>query len=401
MPQEKTPDLKRAVLLYAIICCLLGAANSLGEANYSNYFKEVYQVTAAQRGFIEFPRELPGVLTMFLISAFGTTSDIAIVGLAQILCFIGMTAMGLFSPSYGLMIFFVFLHSSGQHVLIGLKDAIGMSLAREGEVGRAMGNFRRWWNLSAMLGSCAVFLGFRFGVFSFATRIIRPFALSAALVLIAIVLFWFLYRCAPRIEKKAGHRLVVRRVYLPYYLVTLAFGCQKRIRLVFAPWVIVELMRRGADTLALLTILASFAAMFAAPWLGKMLDFLGIRYTLLFEGCYMASVFLLFGMLVGHADLSSGLFAALAFLFFVLSNLIEQFNIVHSFLVRQIAPDPSEITATLSTGLSLDHIVAVVASGALGLIWTAFGAQYAFYVSAASALVQIAVGLRLPARQRA
>ena len=105
--------------------------------------------------------------------------------------------------------------------------------------------------------------------------------------------------------------------------------------------------------------------------------------------------------MVGHADLSNGLFAGLAFLLFVLSNLIEQFNIVHSFLVRQIAPDPAEITATLSTGLSLDHVVAVVASGALGLIWTAFGAQYAFYVSAASALVQVAVGLRLSVRQPA
>ena len=391
MPQKNTGELKKAILLFAVVSGLLGAANSFGEANYANYFKEVYQVTAAQRGFIEFPRELPGVLSMFLISAFGMTSDVTIAFLAQILCCIGMAVMGLFSPSYGMMLFLVFFHSMGQHVFMTIKDAIGMSLAREGEVGRTLGNFRRWWSFSATLGACAVFFGFRFGAFRFGGRVILPFAISALLVLVSVVLLWKLRGCAPPNKKKPGHRLVIRRIYLPYYLITLAF----------APWVVVELMRRGADTVALLTILGSFSAMFAAPLLGRMLDFLGVKKALVFEGAYMFSVFALFGLLVGCADLTSGIFSLLAFLLVILSHLTDQFNIVLSFLVRQLADDPAEITATLSTGLSLDHVVAVIASAALGVIWSSFGAQYAFYVSAVSALVQAAVGLFLRGRQTA
>lgn len=141
--------------------------------------------------------------------------------------------------------------------------------------------------------------------------------------------------------------------------------------------------------------------MFAAPLLGRMLDFLGVKKALVFEGAYMFSVFALFGLLVGCADLTSGIFSLLAFLLVILSHLTDQFNIVHSFLVRQLADDPAEITATLSTGLSLDHVVAVIASAALGVIWSSFGAQYAFYVSAVSALVQAAVGLFLRGRQTA
>ncbi len=395
MNQQKTSNLKQAILLFAVISALLGAANSLGEANYANYFKEVYQVTAAQRGFIEFPRELPGVLCMFIISAFGMTSDVTIACLTQLLCCIGMIVMGFFAPSYGVMLFFVFLHSLGQHIFITLKDAIGMALAKEGEVGRTLGGFRRWWNLSATLASCTVFLGFRFGFFSFATPVIRPFVLSGLFTLAAVVLLFWLRRFAPQNPKKPGRRLVIKRRYLPYYLITLAFGCQKRIRLVFAPWVVVELLRRGADSVALLTIVASFAAMFVAPWLGKMLDLFGVRKALLLEGGYMIVIFTLFGALVGHADLTNGMFAGLSFLLIILSMLIEQFNIVHSFLVRRLAEDPAEITATLSTGLSLDHVVAITASAALGVIWTTFGAQYAFYVAAASAAVQLAVASTL------
>ena len=42
---------------------------------------------------------------MFLISAFGMTSDVTIAFLAQILCCIGMAVMGLFSPSYGIDVY--------------------------------------------------------------------------------------------------------------------------------------------------------------------------------------------------------------------------------------------------------------------------------------------------------
>lgn len=59
MPQKNTGELKKAILLFAVVSGLLGAANSFGEANYANYFKEVYQVTAAQRGLSSFRVSCP------------------------------------------------------------------------------------------------------------------------------------------------------------------------------------------------------------------------------------------------------------------------------------------------------------------------------------------------------
>ena len=60
------------------------------------------------------------------------------------------------------------------------------------------------------------------------------------------------------ISPVTNHKLLFRKEYMPYYMVTLAYGCQKRIRIVFAPWVIIELLRQGADVIALLTIVESF-----------------------------------------------------------------------------------------------------------------------------------------------
>ena len=52
-----TSTQKKAVRLFTIAICLIAVALGLSSANYANYFKEAYNVTSAQRGFIEIPRE--------------------------------------------------------------------------------------------------------------------------------------------------------------------------------------------------------------------------------------------------------------------------------------------------------------------------------------------------------
>ena len=185
---------------------------------------------------------------------------------------------------------------------------------------------------------------------------------------------------------------------MPYYMVTLAYGCQKRIKLVFAPWVIIQLLGQGADTVALLTIVTHLAGTWAAPWIGRMLDKLGVRKMLWMEAVYILLSFGVMGALAGM--LASGRFAVggwltwLVFASYVLCVLFEQFNLVHSFMMRSIARAPEEVTQTLSVGVSVDHIMAIIASPILGVIWESWGVQYVFYLSALSAVLQlIAAGM--------
>ena len=58
-------------------------------------------------------------------------------------------------------------------------------------------------------------------------------------------------------------------------------------------------------------------------------------------------------------------------------------------MMRSIALDPGEVTQTLSVGLSVDHVMAILASPIMGLVWNAWGVQYVFYLAAASVLLQI------------
>ena len=58
-------------------------------------------------------------------------------------------------------------------------------------------------------------------------------------------------------------------------------------------------------------------------------------------------------------------------------------------MMRSIALDKSEVTRTLSVGLSVDHIMAIIASPVMGLVWESLGVQYVFYLAALSASFQL------------
>ena len=385
---------QRAVRLFVAVLALTALANGLGSNIFSNYFNEVFHIDSVQRGFIEIPRESPGILCMVLVAALGFLGNLWMSVVAQVLVLVGLVVMGWMSPDYGTMLIFLFINSLGMHFFMPLNDAISMDLAEQGKVGETLGKFKGVNTLFAMVAAVLVFFGFRARLFSFGRETILPFALAAGLTAGAVVLLVCMARLMPQGGAVKNHKLLFRTRYMPYYMVTLAYGCQKRIKIVFAPWVIINLLGQGADTVALLTIAVHLAGVWAAPVIGRLLDRLGVRAMLWVEAAYIALSFSAMGLLAGMlAGESFGLRDPLTWLVFgayVLCILFEQFNMVHAYMMRSIALDPSEVTRTLSVGLSVDHVMAIIASPVMGLIWNAWGVQYVFYLAALSAVFQVA-----------
>jgi len=66
-----TNSKERAIRLFALVLICVAVSTGMGARIFSNYFKEVYAVTSTQRGFIEIPRESPGILCMVLVACLG------------------------------------------------------------------------------------------------------------------------------------------------------------------------------------------------------------------------------------------------------------------------------------------------------------------------------------------
>ncbi len=398
--------LNREMLLFFILITAAALGNGLSDSIYSNYFKEVYQVTTAQRGFIEFPRELPGMLCALVIASLSMLGDLKASLIAQVLACGGLTALGIFTPSFGGMLVFLFINSMGMHMFMPLQDSIGMALAEPNQVGRRMGQYASAKTAVGFLAGLIVFFGFRSGTFTFSTPIKAVFLLGSASFLIAIAASLLLIRrVGPQPTTVRRFKLLFRKQYRYFYFLTILHGVQKQIAFVFGSWVIIELLRKGADIMSLLLIASSFLGIFFMRWVGHWMDKFGIKRMMYVDALSFIVVYVLYGFVVWGITsrvLPEGSWPVMVvYALFVLDRLSMQIGIVKSIYLRSIAVNDEEITATLSTGISLDHIVAILAAQLSAVIWVQLGAQWVFFIAAFLSLGNLFVAWRLPDDKKA
>jgi len=386
---------RKALMLFFIVAALSALATGMAEPVMSSYYKDAYQVTAVQRGFIEFPRETPGMLCAVLIAMLSTLGDIRIALISHVLAAVGLGVLGLFTPAYAVMLTFLFIFSMGTHLFMPVQDAIGMSLAEPGYVGRRMGQYASVRAGLSFFAAGVVFIGFRAGVFDFTHTLKLNFVIGAAAFGLATLFTLLLLRTVkpPKAASKK-FKLILRKQYKYYYLLTVLGGVQKQIALVYGSWVVIELLGKGADTLALLYIAANFLCIFFMRALGGWIDRFGIKKMMFLDAFTFIGVYVVYGTAVWSIEsafLPKALAAGAIYTLFVADRLSMQVGMVKSVYLRSIAWDPKEVSAVLSTGTSFDHIVTIFAGAAGGLIWEHWGSHWVFFVAAAFSIGNVVI----------
>lgn len=387
----KKKSLTKSMVLFFIFIALVALGGGLSGSIFSNYYKDAYDVTASQRAFIEFPRELPGFLCLFILTALSFIEDIKIVALAQLISCIGAFALGIFSPSFSVMLIFLFMHSTGTHLLLPLRDSIGMNLAEPGRIGYRMGQFASVRFFFSAIAAIIVFFGFRYEFFSFKTDIKSVFIIASVFYLGAVITGFMLDRQTKIdgvriIPKNKKIRFYFRKEYKYYYMLTILSGAQKQIAIVFGSWVIIDLLSKGADVMSLLLIVSSFIGVFFLRVIGNWIDKLGIKKVMYLDAFSFIGVYVLYGifvwLIVSGRMPKTGIAVALIYTMYILDNMSMQFSMIRSVYLKSIAFSDEEVSSVLSTGITLDHAVAIVAAQISGLIWMSFGPHWVFFLAA-------------------
>lgn len=365
----------------------------LSDAIFANYFKEAYEVNAQQRGFIEFPRELPGVLAMVFLAGLSFLGNIRSAVAAQLLSAAALIVLGFFTPSFSVMLIFLFIFSSGSHMYMPLGDSIGLSLAEKNASGKALGSVNGVKMGFTMAAGIITFVGFRFGWFSFSNPIL-VFLLAAACFIVTAALLLRLSRIAPK-SANPKTKLVFKHAYLRYYLICALFGGRKQIMIVYSPWVLIELLNFRADTMSILAVIGAFIGIFFMPRVGRLIDRFGTRNVMMAEAFAFIAIYTAYGLLSrGLADgslLLSGAAILLVYLLNIIDRMTAQFAMVRAIYMRSIALVPEDVTPSLSMGMSIDHVVAIAGSFVCGVIWHNWGPEYVFVVAGAMSLGNLLV----------
>ncbi|MCL2003653.1 MAG: MFS transporter [Oscillospiraceae bacterium] len=395
----------RGVRIFIVVSALVGLAMGLSDAILANYFKEAYEVTPGQRGFIEFPRELPGILSLFAIAALSSLKNVKTAILTQGLALAGLVVLGVWRPSFAVMCVFLFIYSLGQHMYMPLNDSIGLSLAKArggAGTGRMMGRFHSARMAATVLAGVLVFFGFRGGWFDFNTPVI-VFLIAAAAFLLVGVFLGVLRKADPVVETDApvNAKFVFRKEYLRYYVICALFGGRKQIMIVYSPWVLIELLGFRADTMSVLAVTGALIGVFFLPMIGKWIDRFGVRRIMMVESFAFILIYIAYGLLSrwlgGEGAAAGGLLLLLVYLLNILDRMTGQFSMDRAIYMRQIALAPEDVTPSLSLGMGIDHVLAIAGATVCGVIWQSFGPEYVFVLAGGLALLNffVAKGIKL------
>ncbi len=382
-------ELPRELVLFIIASFAVGMAASLVDSSLNNFFNDTFSLNGFQRSFLEFPREFPGVITLFVSAALWFLGSRRLGGVAMLLAAVGIFLIGFSSSSYLLMVVFLFIYSMGNHLFMPVATTVGMELASAGKTGRRLGQLNAIRNAATIVGSFIVFIGFKFLKFNYQTS----FTIAAIVFLVAAVLMFMMQR-----KRSARPRtfLKLRKEYSLYYLLSILAGSRKQIFITFAPWVIVTIFNKPTQTLATLYTIGGIIGILFQPFLGKAIDRFGERLVLTTEALTLIFVCL------GYGFSRSILPENIAFLVvcgcYLLDQMLFSVSMARSTYMKKIALDPTDIQPALSAAVSIDHVFSIGVALLGGVIWNAFGFQYVFLLGVLIAVLNFFVArhIRLP-----
>lgn len=371
-------SLRRELALFLAVASALGMTSGIFETTFNNYLSDTFAISAAARGRLEFPRELPGFLVTAVGGALFFLSEVRLGVLATVGIALGLLGLAFVGDSYSLMVAFMFLWSAGAHLMMPVSSTVALSLAEQNNRATMMGRIGAVGLAATIVGAAIVWMGLEYVHLSYRAMFLIAMcgALAAAV---------FVARLRPLPRTRGGRpKLVVKRRYSLFYILCTLAGARKQIFITFGPWVLIKVFGEPAPTIAKLWIVASAIGIFVQPRLGKLIDRVGERAILMADGLILIVVCMCYGFAeqlpVAHP-------VRLVYACYVLDNLLFATSIARSTYLDKIAEHPSDVHASLSLGVSIDHAVSMSIPRLGGLLWESFGYPYVFLGAAAFAVV--------------
>ena len=368
----------RGLFFLGLVVGCVGFAVALQMAANSNFVAEEMGLDGFHQGVLETFREVCGITALGLLAVLAGLAEPRVAAAMLMLFGVGLGSYAVV-PDYFWLVIASMVWSQGMHVWMPLPQSMPLALAEPGRAGWRLGQIRAAGAVGAGVG-----LGLAL-ILIYSKVKIRPLFLLAGgtAVLGAVACFGI-----PRRIKTPGPRLVFRRRYGLFYLLSFLEGWRKQIFVAFAGFLLVKRHGIPLTTMLWLWLAIRSIGWVASPVVGRVIDRLGERRVLMF---YFAGLMLVF---VGYAAIQNPVWLCVLY---VIDSAFFVFAMALTTYVNRIAPE-NEHTQTLSMGVAMNHVAAVTMPLAGALLWKSVGYQWVFFLGAAVAAVSALVALRIPAR---
>ncbi len=376
-----------------------GIATGCFAAVLNNYLSDVRHIDEMERGILEFFREMPGLLLVFIIALMHKYTDWKILKVGTLVSMIGLAGLMLASNKIFITAL-IMVWSTGEHIILPLRSSIAMHVAREGKLGRSLGMVTGAANAGSVTGSAIAALIFYLGTRHWTVaNELTLYNLSWGLILVLLIGSLIIICTAKTDEVKTKRpRLYFHRKYMKFYALELFYGARKQIFITFAPYVLIRIYGMDTKTMAVLLGVCALVNIYCAPMIGKLTDHIGYKNVMIYDTVVLFFVCLIYG----YAD---NLFAKdiaiwVVCVNFMLDAIISTSSMASNIYVRDISANEEEITATLTTGISINHLISILAALLGGIVWKYVGVGWLFTFAAIMALGNSAFALTIPAPKK-
>ena len=370
------------MLLLSIL--ITGLSSGLYRGVLDNFLAEVVNMEEMDRGVTEFFRELPGILLVFILAVFYMLSAETMYKAGALIMLGGMTMMAALPATKVLVTLAICVYSLGEHIQLGMKSTLSLKYASPGKGGAALGVQNASGQIGTLIGYLAVVMAF-----SLVTGD-QPYTLFFVL---AAVLAGLSTVCSFGIRGKSETDSTKRRFYLhkkytKYYMLEMFYGARKQVFLTFGPYVLILFYGADAPTISLLFAISAVACFFASPVVGKIIDKLGYKVVMVTDTIILVGVCLCYGF--AHHVFSKDVAFIICCVNYVLDAVISLASMASNLYVQDLSDSSEEVKATISTGVSINHVITIFIALFGGWIWQTLGIELLFIVSAVLGLLNSA-----------
>ena len=367
-------DSKYKILLLTIL--ITGLSYGLYKGMLDNFLAEVVKMGEMDRGVTEFFRELPGILLVFVLAAFYMLSAESLYKTGAVVMLVGMSMHALLPPTKILATLAICTYSLGEHIQMGMKSTLVMGYAKEGRGGQALGFQSSATQIGTLVGYIVIV-----GVFSFYTKN-QPYTVffAIAAVLAGICVLFSAKLTEKSQTDKTKRRFYFHKKYMKYYMLEMFYGARKQVFLTFGPYVLILFYGANASMISLLFAVSAIACFFASPIVGKIIDKLGYKVVMISDTLILVIVCFFYGF--AHHFFSKDIAFIVCCVNYVLDAVISLASMASNDYVKELADTPEEMKASISTGLSINHVITVFIALFGGWIWEVLGIEALFVISA-------------------
>ena len=343
-----------------------------------NYMAEVVRINEMERGVTEFFRELPGLMLVLILALFYRFSAEKMYKMGLVIMVVGMTLQAVIAPAKALVILAIFVYSLGEHIQLGMKNTLSLQYSNPGRGGQALGYQNSIYQIGNLAGYMVIMAAF--AVFATAgTRLFKPAFIAAAVFMFFAMVAAFRLSGSSETDKSKS-RFYFRKKFGKYYMLEVFYGARKQVFFTFGPYVLILFYGADAGVISLLFAVSAIACFIFAPLVGKLIDKVGYKPVMIGDTLVLVIVCFFYGF--AHHIFPMHVAFVICCVNYVLDSVISLASMASNVYVQDISDSKEEMSATISTGISVNHFITVFIALLGGWVWKVLGIETLFVLSA-------------------